>query len=126
MAVIGLPGATHDMVPGVTKVSPVLGAVFMKLDEGWQDGDWHAKAGEGLCFGVAQMWQNQPFTHSDPQSPPAMGFPTLCTALCSCPSASRAALCLGCVGSPVGPHREGSMGQHWTALADKCTTVSET
>lgn len=64
--------------PGVTKVSPVLGAVFMKLDEGWQDGDWHAKAGEGLCSEVAQMWQNQPFTHRDPQSPPAMGSATLC------------------------------------------------
>lgn len=38
MAVIGLPCATHDIAPGVTKVSPVLGVVFMKLDEGWEDG----------------------------------------------------------------------------------------
>lgn len=123
MAVIGLPCATPDIAPGVTKVSPVLGAVFMKLNEGCQDGDWHAKAGEGLCSGVPQMWQDQPFTHRDPQSPPAMNCHTV---LRSCPSAPGAVLCLGCVGSPVEPHREGSMGQHRIALADKCMTMSET
>lgn len=102
----------------------------MKLDEGWQN--WHAKAGEGLCSGVPQMWENQLFTHRDPQSPPAMGSATLCCVPvpvplglpCACfltPHAQHpgAALCLGCVVSPLGPHREGSMGQHRTALADK-------
>lgn len=52
MSVIGLPCATLDIAPGVTKVSPLLEAVFMKLDEGQQDEDWHANAGEGLCSGV--------------------------------------------------------------------------
>lgn len=125
-AVIGLLCATHDIASGVTKISPVLGAVLMKLDEGWQDGHWHPKAGEGLCSGVPQMWENQLSTHRDPQSPPAVGSATL---LHSCPSAlgpalcmhcaphaqhPDTALCLGCVGSPVAERDPwGSTGQPW-------------
>lgn len=90
-AVIGQPCATHDIASGVTNISPVLGAVLMKLDEGWRDGHWHPKAGEGLCSRVPQMWENQLSTHRDPQSPPAMGSATL---LHSCPSAPGSALCM--------------------------------
>lgn len=121
MSVIGLPCTTHDIAPGVTKVSPVLEAVFMKLDEGWQDGDWHAEAGEGLCSGVPQMWQNQPFIHKDPQSLPAMGSSTLgCIPVPVPLGLPRAWAVLAAPWGPTGKDPWDSIGQPWLTSVWLC------